>query len=529
MGASATGRIGTPVTGQGTRYVPTSGSLRSRKPSASRAGSLRNTIIAACVAVVVARLIFVWQPLRADEGGYLLIARTWRAGGEFLYGDYHVDRPPLLMLIFRVAALSEWDGMIRLLTIPFAVIAVVAAARAAFVVAGDRASRWSAVVAAAFVSSPALAADQADGELFALAFVMVSVALALEAWTRPAGAARVWLAFGAGAVGSAASLVKPNFLEGLVFAAVLVIAELVQRRGFTSRSRTLAAGVAVGAVLPNLLVVAWASAVGVVPAGVWTELAAFRGAAFNVIWRGDVDAPVVRGVTLLALAVVGGLVTLAWTWAGACRSRGWAFSPVAWALNACLVFGVAAVVAGGSYWPHYLLQLAPMLALAAGMVAASDGPAGERARRRCKAVAWAAVAAVTVTTVVYATVPKVWFHQRTGEWLAESGESADTAIVLYGSPSVLEAAEMATPYPYLWSLPMRTLDPDQARLRDTLAGPDAPVWVVQFNSLNSWGIDDDGRLHGVLDSRYDIAATVCGHPVWLRADLSRRMAPAPSC
>jgi hypothetical protein len=143
--------------------------------------------------------------------------------------------------------------------------------------------------------------------------------------------------------------------------------------------------------------------------------------------------------------------------------------------------------------------------------------------------AGAAIIGSVLVAVVYTAVPWVWFHQRTGEWLADSGGPRDTAVVLYGNAAVLEAADMQSPYPHLWSLPMRTLDPDQTRLRATLSGPTAPEWVVEMTPLNSWQIDDAGMLRDLLGERYRVVAEVCDNPVWLRADVSRRPAPEPSC
>ena len=145
-----------------------------------------------CAAVVAVRLVYVSQPLRSDEGGYLYAARHWRVGRRV-----PVRRPTrrpaaLLMMIFRLAAVTDWDGAIRLLSIAFTVATVLGIARAAFVLAGDRAARWAAVVVAALLVSPALAADQADGELFAVTFVAWSVALSLDAWRCREGASR-WL------------------------------------------------------------------------------------------------------------------------------------------------------------------------------------------------------------------------------------------------------------------------------------------------------------------------------------------------
>ena len=102
-------------------------------------------------------------------------------------------------------------------------------------------------------------------------------------------------------------------------------------------------------------------------------------------------------------------------------------------------------------------------------------------------------------------------------------------MVLYGSPSILEAADLETPYPYLWSLPMRTLDPRQERLRATLAGPTAPTWIAQVSGLNSWHVDESGRLRELIDARYDRVAEFCGVDLWLRAGESRALAPPPRC
>ena len=155
-----------------------------------------------CSAVVVTRLVCAWQPLRSDEGGYLFLARQWSPGaGEFLYGDHHVDRPPLLLAVFRLAALTDWDRAIRFLAIPFVIAAVLLTARAAYLIAGWTAARWSAVVTAALVSSPALAADQADGGLFAVPLVAAAVALTLQACRSGSTTGRFWWAVAAGTLG----------------------------------------------------------------------------------------------------------------------------------------------------------------------------------------------------------------------------------------------------------------------------------------------------------------------------------------
>lgn len=480
--------------------------------------------------VVVTRLVYAWQPLRSDEGGYLFLAREWSPGaGEFLYGDHHVDRPPLLLAIFRLAALTEWDRAIRLLAIPFVVAAVLLTARAAYLAAGWTAARWSAVVTTALVSSPALAADQADGGLFAVPLVAGAVALGLEAWRRGSSAGRFRWAVAAGALGAAATLVKQNYLEGLLFAAALVVTDAVVRR--RAPSWAFVAGIAAGAVLPHVLVAAWAVRHGLDPLRVWTDLVAFRAEALRTIWAEPMRAPGLRAAGLVALAVVSAVVPLAWTWFRwlLARVRAGEGAPDQVAIGVVLVYGVWAMVVGGSYWPHYLLQLAVGLGLGAGIVAARAGRHAVSMRRWSGVAAGSAVVGLLAVAAVYALVPQVWFQERVGQWLAASAAPGDSAVVTYGHPVVLETADVGTPYPYLWSLPMRTLDPDQRRLRALLAGPEAPAWVVQMNAFDSWGIDEGGRLRELVERRYDVAAQVCGRTMWLRADLDRSLAAAPDC
>jgi hypothetical protein len=134
-----------------------------------------------------------------------------------------------------------------------------------------------------------------------------------------------------------------------------------------------------------------------------------------------------------------------------------------------------------------------------------------------------------VVVAAFPVVPSDRAGQRIGEWLADAKTPGDTAVVLYGLPSVLETADLPSPYPYVWSVPMRTADPEQTRLRATLAGPTAPTWVVEVNPVNSWGIDEGSRLRDLIDRRYAVAATICSHRVWLRQDAIRELSAAPAC
>ena len=489
----------------------------------------RRFLLLLCLAVVLVRATFVPRPLRNDEGGYLLVARHWHAGGEFLYGDYFVDRPPLLLLVFRLAALSDWDQAVRVIAVPFVLAFVLAGWRAGSLLAGATGGRWAAVVAGALMCSPGLAADQADGELFGATFVMVAIALGLSAFHTDSAPRRLWLAAAAGVAAAAAPLVKQNLLEGLLFlACFLALACRHPDGAVRRRARLVAPPALLGALVPCALFVVWLTVSGSA-GGAWYDLVGFRGAAFDVIWSSRPDATITRAALLLALGIATGLLPAVVTWLVAARRGPRLRSLESGAVTALLVFGLLAITAGGSFWPPYLLQLAPAVVLAVALLAPTETRAGRWMRGVSRLLVATALLGTVVAVVAYPVVPSDRYGQRIGEWLADSKAPGDTAFVAYGLPSVLETADLHSPYPHLWSVPMRTADPDLDRLRSTVAGPRAPTWIVEVNPLNSWGIDDGSRLRDLIAQRYRIAATICGRPVWLRQDATRELSAPPAC
>jgi len=102
-------------------------------------------------------------------------------------------------------------------------------------------------------------------------------------------------------------------------------------------------------------------------------------------------------------------------------------------------------------------------------------------------------------------------------------------VVPFSHPNVIEAAGLGSPYPYSWSLPVRTLDPGLVLLTKTLDRRDgAPTWVVRWDGPHAWGLDRRDRLGHALAQHYRQVAVVCGHPVWLHRGLHRSVAPLPN-
>jgi 4-amino-4-deoxy-L-arabinose transferase-like glycosyltransferase len=465
--------------------------------------------------MVVARLLFLGEPAGRDEAGFLLVGAGWDHGTS-LYGSYWVDRPPLLIWIMEIAGTVT---NLRLWGLAASVLTVLGVARTAHLAGGERAARWAAGAAALFSTAHWFGVPRTNGEMLAGAFVAWSFALSTQALLRPG--ARTWLWAGwAGALAACAVLVKQTIVDGLVFAIVLAVLVGWQKRHRGTAVRVLISGAA-GFLLAVGLGLAGAQMRGTSPAELFDALVTFRADAGEVIRTSASAATTHRLVVLVATWLVSGLAAVAaLATVHALRRR----DPVLQAAWVVIVVVTAAALLGGSYWSHYLLQLVPASALAVGLIAS-------RVRPRTRAVVTAAVVALTAGNLVWSVVrpPMDGTEARTvGRWLKASGASDDTVVVAYGQPNVVAAAGMASPYPYLWSLPVRTLDPDLTQLSAIMSGPRRPVWFVDWSGIDSWGIDPTS-LEAVLTKGYRPVAKVCGRTVWLDRSRPRPLATAGSC
>jgi 4-amino-4-deoxy-L-arabinose transferase-like glycosyltransferase len=489
-------------------------------PTASRTGS-RRFVLGVVLVVLALRLTYLVGPPLSDEAGYLVVARDWHSGGPNLYGHYFLDRPPLLLAIYRFAALSTWPATVRVIAGVLVAVFVVSAAWAAHQVVGDRGARWAALVAGALAVTPLVQAQEADAEILAAPLVMLAIALTLAA-VRRSGRSSFGFAVLAGTTAGCAVMVKQNFADAVLFAVVLLVASCVQRRIQPRDALRVAAGGVLGGLLVvgvALAFVAW-SRVGLPTA--WTDVFGFRGTALDVIEDHSLRAPLRRGVNLVVVSVLSGaapLLLMLLLDAVRCRFRG---PPLAWAVVATTLYGAASIAMGGSYWTHYLLQVAPVLALAAGLWAADS----DRVRA---AVAFVVASALVATGVVAVNGSAFGpTSDAVGSFLHRSGRPGDTATVLFGHADAQRASGMRSPYQYLWTLPMRTFDPRLAQLRAVLRGPRAPTWVVAWGSLDPWNIDAHDLTRLTLATRYRRVADVCGHQVYLHDGVHRTLA-RPHC
>ena len=166
-----------------------------------------------------------------------------------------------------------------------------------------------------------------------------------------------------------------------------------------------------------------------------------------------------------------------------------------------------AVAAGGSYWLHYLVGTVPGLVLTVAAVA-RHRPA--RLRWTAAVLAYAAVVAVASAVALAVRVGEPSTDVQVENYLAAHARPGDTGVVAFGNPALLQGAGLSSPYPELWSLPVRVRDPDLTQFDTVLEGSDRPAWVVvSGSSIGTWGVDA-GTAQSILDREY--------HPVQVLGD-----------
>ena len=487
-------------------------------PGPAVAGPVRLPAWVAVCAVAVAAAV-AWLPAltvfpSSDEGGFLLVASQWHPGSS-LYGDYWVDRPPVLVLLFQLA--DQLGGVVPLrllgmLAVAVSVLLAAAVPSALLTPAGSldrraRAALLTAVTAAALLASPLFGAMEVDGELLAVPAVLAGCLLLLRAWRTPGLAQRTVLHGLAGLLGSAAWMTKQNVIDVFVLGAALSTSAWLSRRRTFGQAFLELAGMAAGLAIGVGGALLVAAQHGTSPADLWAAVVTFRLQADGVIAWSSSGATPQRFVMLLGACVLSAAPAVVWYAVRSLRGtvvRGDAAGEgrPTWPLLALPAWEAVAVGIGGSYWLHYLLGLVPGIVVL--VAAAASRPTGTRSSTH--RLAWAVTAAVASSVVAVpvtaSQVPAIRGDDRAvTTYLREHESPGDTAVVAYGHPDILEEAGLRSPYEDLWSLPVRVRDPHLTRFRHVLE-TDRPRWLVtDHGSLRSWGLDT-ARAQRVVDRDY---------------------------
>jgi hypothetical protein len=514
--------------GQMTISTPARERTEVAPPGRPRRGPGSAVLVALCVVFTVAlRIPFLGKAMMPDEAGLLLVARQW-SEGPYLYGDTFIGRGLLAVGFYRLGDLLGGATGVRVLGCVVAALLVMAAGRAGHLLGGRLGAGCAALVAASYSSTYLFSSDVTNERLLGAAFVMASCAATLSALH----SARPWgWAVAAGALGAAPLLVVQSYLDGLVFAAVTLVVLLVTAGAPRARVRRVLAGGLVGIAATVAAVLLLIAGTWMTLDQLWSQMVGYRVEASVLVSATENDRAEGRLNALLLVASLTGVLTLGCAiLTGARAALGDRHRSAVWlGVAAMCGMSVVSMVAGGDFWRDYLLQPIPALAVGVGLLASHRDLAGRAVQ---VGSAWAAVAALLAVDYGTADEPILGDGEsqaRVGRWLEANAAPDDTALVLWGKANVLHHAGMTSPYPFMWSLLTRTLDPELELLLETLRGPEAPTWVVVWSDLDSWDLDADGELREALDERYDDVGTVCGKEVLLLEDNTRDVVPPEEC
>jgi hypothetical protein len=497
------------------------------KQAGARSSGARTVVLGAVLLVVLMRLPMLGVLAYPDEAGVLLVAREWHGGGPELYGDLWLDRPPLLVLLWWLADHAGGVLAARLIGLAAAVALTLLAAWVGGLVGDRRGTTWAALITAALTSTPLLGQWEANAELFGGPFLLLSAGAAIKALSSPAAGPAARWAFLSGLSGVCAVLVKQNLVDGVVFALALGVLSWRSRASAPRRLAAVLTAWLAGAAAPVMATVLWVSLAGPGVSTLVSTLFGFRVEAAEVVAAEDTGAPLVRFALLLGVAVATGIAIIVAVYLWHARSQIARARPLVSATTAMLLVGLVGVVAGASYWSHYLIVLIPVVALMTGQLAGDEAFEPGRPRLPVLVVLTAVIAMVGAVTPL-----RDWRvgEERVVAWLQQASRPSDTALVTYGHSDLIEAPGLRpADYPYLWSLPIRTLDPELTGMVATLRSERRPTWLIEWHSFNSWGLDDRGILEEVVEEEYRPAEVLCGVEVYLREDVQRDLPAAPPC
>ena len=156
-------------------------------------------------------------------------------------------------------------------------------------------------------------------------------------------------------------------------------------------------------------------------------------------------------------------------------------------------FSLTGFAIGGLFHPHYFVGLiAPFSALAAvGAQRLADGYGTRIATVACAVLlavpaiaAWPVVSASSPSQVSWRTSHdgRILSDRTVGAWLRARTRPGDTVYAMYAEASLYFAADRPPAFKYLWFLGEQRIPHALTDLRDVLAGPDAPRYIVVYQA-----------------------------------------------
>jgi hypothetical protein len=273
---------------------------------------------------------------------------------------------------------------------------------------------------------------------------------------------------------------------------------------------------AVGSLVTLVAIIGSAMLRGSSLSGLWEAIVAFRFHASALIGTYISETRAERiGILLAAFAISGAAAALAVTVPmvlgeeGRKRPR---IGVLAVPAVAMVIWELAGVAFGGSYWLHYLTGLVPgvvLLVILAGSL--------ERRRKLLTAgVILGTVANAGVWAYRVNDPPHTGEDARVGAYLRQHSSPGDSLLVGFGHSNVYVDAEMRGPYPYMWSLPNRVRDPELRLAERVLSGPNAPDWVTMHDQTVIFWAEAGRETRHLVKENYVRHGRIGGWHVWER-------------
>ncbi|NJC71138.1 hypothetical protein HC031_15660 [Planosporangium thailandense] len=478
--------------------------------------------ITSCALVAAAlRAPFIWTGIGMDEGGYAYAAWRWSQGHRPYRGVW-LDRPQGLLLTYRFLLwLGDGGRTIRLAAVCAGAAITVLVGLIGWLLVGHRAGVAAAAGYAVVGVAPHLEGFTLNGELLASGPATAAVTAALL-WRRSGSAG--WLVVAGLAAGGAMTM-KPSGVDGIV-AGLAVVTGAVPRRPGRSRTAIFRAPVAAPTVFraPVVAPTVFLAAVAAPLAACalhgwrlgwhtyWTAIAGYQlaaigrpGSGIGARWHSFTGGLAPVGLDLPAIAVAAG--------AGLWLLRG--SRPTRRTLLAWLASAAAGINLGGSYWPHYYVQLLPPLAVLAGVAIAAVHRTGWRAvavaGTLLPQLIWFAVLVPATPAQRQRAIP-YYAAARRDERIAATVR-AETApgnqiYVLVSEADIYFLSRRTTRYPYLWGRPIEKIPGALPRLRSILDGPGRPTLVLLYREPDT--VDRTGEVRRILADRYRVERVIDG-------------------
>jgi 4-amino-4-deoxy-L-arabinose transferase-like glycosyltransferase len=469
-------------------------------------------LIAACAVLAAAlRIPFIWTGISMDEGGYAYVAQQWARGARLYDTGAWLDRPQGLLLTYRF--LLWWDDSgwtIRLGAAAAGFVIAILVGLIGWLIAGRRAALAAALIYSVVGVAPRIEGFTLNGELLASVPAAAAVAAALL-WHRSGSTG--WL-IAAGLSAGAALTMKQSGVDGLGVGLAVVTVGAAYQRVRHAAIFLAAAAAPLGACALHGGYLGWQR--------YWTALVGYQLAALTDLntglstrWDEFSRSLSPAGLDLLVVGSVAGIGL--WLMR---RSRIAVWMSLAW-----LTSGAIGVNMGGSYWPHYYVQLLPPLAVLAGTAVAAIGRPGLRAA----VLALAVLPQLLWFVAVVGASPAERQHlvpyyaraardERIAAVIRAETEPSDQIFVLVSEANLYFLTRRTTDYPYLWGKPIEKIPDALPCLREMLDGPERPALVVLNNEPDD--IDPTGALARILVERYRVHSVVEGVTLLRTADSS---------